>query len=60
MPAATWGIVLSVIIAFGGALAASVLAHLIVVIIRVTILTARGEHDKSSVRPIFSSRKEKE
>ena len=60
MPAATWGIVLSVIIAFGGALVASVLAYLIVAIIRVTIQTARGEHDKSAGRFILSSKKEHE
>ena len=58
MPAATWGIVLSVIIAFGGALVASVLAYLIVAIIRVTVQTARGEHDKSAGRFILSSKKE--
>ena len=59
MPAATWGIVLSVIIAFGGALVAAILAYLIVAIIRVTIQTARGEHDKPAGRSIFTSKGQK-
>ena len=60
MSAATFDIVLTACLILAGLVIAAFLVFILVALVRVTAQTARGEHDKSAGRSIFTSKGKKE